>query len=243
MIITIASNKGGVAKTTSATAIAHGLTLHASRPRVRITDFDRQGHAALALGLDAEPGVFNHLVSRQPLPDLVRSTGRENLDILPGNSYTETAQDVLSKIHELADVPALIRQIATLVDILVIDTRSSGFLQEQAIRVADIIISPTRPEHLGMDGLHQTVCAIQQLNPAARLCILPCCYDGRLTEHVTQWNILKHTYPSQSFNCVPQRIAVAEATAEGKTIWESKARGIEDVQEAYRYLINWILKN
>jgi len=243
MIITIASNKGGVAKTTTAVAVAHGLALHSSRPTVRITDFDRQGHAAIALGLDPEPGVFNHLVSRQPLTDLIRSTGRDNLDILPGNSYTDTAQDVLSKIHDLADVPKLIRQIATTTDILVIDTRSSGYLQEQAIVVADIIISPARPEHLGVDGLHQTVCAIQQLNPVARLCLLPCCYDGRLTEHITQWNMLKQMYPDQSFKCVPLRIAVAEATAEGKTVWESKARGIEDAQEAYRYLINWTLEN
>lgn len=242
MIITIASNKGGVAKTTTAVSIAHGLALNTSH-RVRITDFDRQGHVAIALGLDPEPGVFNHLVSRQPLPDLLRSSRRAGLELLPGNSYTETAQDIVAKLHDLADIPALIRQIADGADILVIDTRSSGYLQEQAIRVADIIISPARPDFLSVDGLNQTHAMIKQLNQTARLCILPTCFDGRISEHTRQWNLLKELYPDESFNCVPQRAAVIEAAAEGNTIWESKARGIDDVQQAYRYLINWIVRS
>lgn len=240
-IITIASNKGGVAKTTSAVAIAHGLTLHPSQPLVRITDFDRQAHAGLAMGLDAEPGVYNYLVNRQPLPTLLRPTRRPRLELLPGNSLTETAQDVVNRIKEIADIPTLVRQIAADTDILVIDTQASGYLQELAIAVADIIISPTRPEYLSVDGLHQSVSMIQQLNSTAQLYTIPCCYKGHINEHVAQWNFLKATYPAQSFNCVPERIAVVEAAAEGKTIWESKARGMEDVQAAYRFLINRIL--
>lgn len=240
-IITIASNKGGVAKTTSAVAIAHGLTLHPSRPFVRITDFDRQAHAALAMGLNTEPGVYNYFVNRHALSTLLRPTSRARLELLPGNSFTETAQDVMNRIKDIADIPALVRQLAADSDILVIDTQASGYLQELAITVADIIISPTRPEHLSVDGLHQSVSMIKQLNSTAQLYIIPCCYKGHVNEHVAQWNLLKATYPTQSFNCVPERIAVVEAAAEGKTIWESKARGMEDVQAAYHYLINRLL--
>lgn len=245
MIITIASNKGGVAKTTTAVSIAHGLALNTSH-RVRITNFDRQSHVAVALGLDPEPGVFNHLVSRQPLPNLLRSSRRTGLELLPGNGYRETAQDIVAKLHDLADIPALIRQIADGADLLVIAgvhwACSSGYLQEQAIRVADIIISLARPDFLSVDGLNQIHAMIKQLNQTACLCILPTCFDGRISEHTRQWNLWKEFYPDESFNCVPQRAAVIKAAAEGNTIWESKARGIEDVQQIQLF-DHWIIRS
>ncbi|MEZ4730181.1 MAG: ParA family protein [Caldilineaceae bacterium] len=250
-IITIASNKGGVAKTTTAIAIAHGLTLyhlqHAqnlAKAQVRLLDTDRQGHCATILGLDPEPGAFDYFISRRPLPDLLRATGRDGLSLLPSNSRTETAERVLMAEGAVTDVQVLLRQLATTVAYLVIDTPPRGFLQEQAIRVADIIICPTRPEHLAVDGLAQTVAMISGLHQEspghARLCILPTCFDSRLREHIDNWNLLKETWPMQTLNCIPQRIAVAETSSAGLTIWESKARGIEDVQAAYGSLLNWI---
>lgn len=246
-IITIANNKGGVGKTTTALAIAHGLALR-NHTTVRILDTDRQGHCASALGLDPEPGVFDYFIAHRPLSDLLRATGRNGLTLLPSNSHTETAERVLMAEGATTEPQTLIRQICTGegdcrgdgADYLVIDTPPRGFLQEQAIRVANLIIAPTRPEHLAIDGLAQTMAMITGLNPMARLCILPTCFDARLREHTDNWNLLKETWPNQTFNCIPQRVAVAETNSAGLTIWESKARGIEDVQEAYGYLLNWI---
>lgn len=238
-IITIASNKGGVGKTTTALAVAHGLALRCA-VQVRLLDTDRQGHCATALGLDPEPGAFDYFISRRPLPDLLRATGRDGLSLLPSNSRTETAERVLMAEGAIEEVQTLLRQLATGMAYLVIDTPPRGFLQEQAIRVADIIICPTRPEHLAIDGLAQTIAMIAGLNPTARLCILPTCFDSRLREHADNWNLLKETWPTQTFNCIPQRVAVAETSSAGITIWESKARGIEDVHDAYGYLLNWV---
>lgn len=238
MIITIASNKGGAAKTTTAAALAHGLAI--AGHIVYATDFDRQGHLAITFGLPPAPGVFNHLVSRAPLQSQLLATGRPNLSILPGNSHTEEANTVLRTIHTINNVPDMVRQIATGADYLIIDTPTNGYLQEIAITVADIIISPLRPEHLGVDGLQQTIGAITKLNPNVKLCILPTMFDGRLREHNDQFQLLKVAYPTQSHNCIPSRVAVAEACAEGKTIWEYKHPGIQDVQQAYQFLIDWI---
>ena len=91
--ITVTSQKGGVAKTTSALAIAHGLA-RANHPTL-LVDFDPQGHAAISLGMDPEPGIFDFFVTRSPEGNLVRETGRNNLAILPSNSRTRTAESVL----------------------------------------------------------------------------------------------------------------------------------------------------
>ena len=60
MIISIASQKGGVGKTTLATHIAAGLAVKGHR--VVLVDSDPQGHATVALGLPKEPGLYDLLV-------------------------------------------------------------------------------------------------------------------------------------------------------------------------------------
>ena len=60
-IITVTNQKGGVGKTTTTIHLAHGLSLRGQR--VLILDFDPQGQASIALGLEAEPGIFNLLIN------------------------------------------------------------------------------------------------------------------------------------------------------------------------------------
>ncbi len=94
-IITIASDKGGVAKTTTTLALA-GETSQCGR-NCLIADFDPQGQCAVALGRDQEPGAFNMLVNTSfDLHQWIRPTGRERLDIIPGNRMTATAQVVIN---------------------------------------------------------------------------------------------------------------------------------------------------
>ena len=143
-IITIANQKGGTGKTTTATILAHGLAVKGHQ--TMLCDLDPQGQCASALGLLQEPGVFNLLVGGQTLADVTRTTGRANLTLIPGDKRTATAQIVLNA--EGFDL-ALIRRalqpaLRNGLDKVVIDTAPSvGGLQEAALFAADLIVIPT----------------------------------------------------------------------------------------------------
>ena len=92
--ITVANQKGGVGKTTTAVSLAHGLVL--AGKRVLLVDLDPQGQCASILGLRQESGPFNLLVSEQPASQVIRSTDREDLFVILGDKKTATAQMVLS---------------------------------------------------------------------------------------------------------------------------------------------------
>lgn len=80
--------ESGVAKTTTAVSVAHGLAIRTGQPTL-LLDLDQQGHDATALGMMAESCLFDFLVADAPLANCVRQTGRENLLLLPGNARTK----------------------------------------------------------------------------------------------------------------------------------------------------------
>src|ERR1700690_220634 len=93
--ICIAADKGGTGKTTTTLSVAGELSQRGRR--CLIVDFDPQGQCAIALGLTQEPGAFNMLVNTSfDIHQWIRPTGRERLDVIPGDRTTATAQVVLN---------------------------------------------------------------------------------------------------------------------------------------------------
>ncbi len=142
--ITIANQKGGVGKTTTAVTLAHGLVL--AGKRVLLVDLDPQGQCATILGLKPEPGAFNLLVAEQPLARVVRSTDRHDLFVILGDRKTSTAQTVLNVQRSpisFTRSKIFSSGISEKNDYVVIDTSPSvGELQEQALWSADGVSDP-----------------------------------------------------------------------------------------------------
>lgn len=238
MIVTVTSNKGGVGKTTTATAIAHGLARRGHS--VVLCDTDRQGQCAVALGYDPEPGIFNLFVNHAAPGNVLRDTERPGLRLLPSNSRTKTAEQLLMIEGSIDETVQTFRNLAGVAGFLVIDCAASGFFQEQAVRAADYIIIPTRAEYLSMDGVAQTLAMVKGLNATAKLHIEPIAVDRRLVEHKDIYAAIAGQWPDLVTGYVPNRVAVTSTASMGSTIWESTDRGIEEVQARYDELLKEI---
>lgn len=238
-IIAVVSDKGGVGKTTGATSVAHGLARRDAR--VLLVDFDLLGQDAIVLGLDPAPGVYEYFVRGAAAEQVVRETGRPGLHLLPGNSWTRRADDEL-RGRPLGEAVASLRLLTQGYDYTVIDTHPSGYLQELAIRVADVVIAPVRCEALAMDGVAATLHLVRAIGKPQQVIILPTMYDERLNAHRYNHGLLQAAYAGMVALPAPARVAVAEAHAEGLTVWEyARRNGLATVQAAYEQLLDWLM--
>lgn len=231
LTITVANQKGGVGKTTTAVHIAHGLSL--SGKRVLLADFDPQGQCATILGLDQESDVFNLLVSEHPLNQLFRPTDRESFYVLLGDKKTNLAQTVLSiqrtpitHIYKKLVIPA----IEAGFDYVIVDTSPSvGELQAQALWASDFIIVPCSVDYLASEGVFSIVNTLEQLRDEFEwkggvLKVLPTFYDEVTRESKATLSDLQDNFKEHTLAPIHRATSLRECAVEGKTIFELSPR-------------------
>jgi chromosome partitioning protein len=246
--ITIANQKGGVGKTTTAVTLAYGLVRRGSR--VLLVDLDPQGQCATILGLKPEPGAFNLLVSEQPLAQVMRSTDRSNLFVVLGDRKTATAQTVLnvqrspiSYTHSKLVPDARKDQI----DFIVIDTSPSvGELQEQALWAADGVIIPCAVDYLSSDGVFNIAVTLKRIKEEQNwqgkiLGILPTFYDSVTRESKATLEDLKKRFGGLLLNPIHRATILRECAVEGKTIFEldPTSRAAMQYDELVQAVVVW----
>lgn len=232
--IVVANQKGGVAKTTTAVTLAHGLAL--KHYTVLLVDLDPQGQCASHLGLAQEGGVFNLLAGepRPPLRDVVRTTGREGLYLLPGNKRTASAQTLLgfegydrAYLARLFDAPRYGRPdgspLSGRLHVIVMDTApSAGGLQEMALYAADLVILPAAVDYLALEGVGrilETLQALQRPRPPLTR-ILPTFYDEGTKESRTNLEALRERFGPAVLAPIHRAVALRECPPLGQTIFE-----------------------
>lgn len=252
MIITTASAKGGVKKTTTAVTLGHGLAVEMGQD-VLLGDLDPQGHCATSLGIDPGPEMADYLLGDLAVRGAVRSASsdgpgareRSGLYLVRSNTRLRRAQVTLqSEVHGIEEIRNRIRVLAASYAYAVFDTAPSGMFQEVLISLADVLIVPVTMEELPVEGMRITLQMAAQLAPAAKIIILPTALDRRVGEHNLQLAALKRTYADpegpQVALPIPQRAAVADATGVGMTVWEHASAAIRDVQIGYLSLIDLV---
>ena len=225
-IICIAADKGGVGKTTTTLNIAGELA--ATRRRVLMVDMDPQGQCAIGLGLTQEPCVFNLMVNTMfEIYQWIRPTGRDKLDIIPGDRSTATAQIVINAENRSIDsIRQLLKPLRADYDFILIDTAPSvGGIQERAIFAADHVLIPTATEFFSTNGLGQTMELLKSLRakqawPGSLLGILPTFYDEQTSESKTTLDELKKNFGEAVLDPIHRATILREAPAEGKLVYE-----------------------
>ncbi|MBN1149418.1 MAG: ParA family protein [Anaerolineales bacterium] len=246
--ITVANQKGGVGKTTTAVTLAHGLALLGRR--VLLVDLDPQGQCAAILGLAPEPGAFNLLVTEQSLGQSIRYTDRENLFVILGDRKTATAQTVLSvqrsPISFTYDRLVAAAEQEGLAYIVIDTSPSVGELQEQALWAADGVLIPCAVDYLASDGVFNIAVTLKRIHDEFRwrgriLGILPTFYDDVTRESKATLEDLDKRFDHLLLKPIHRATVLRECAVEGKTIFElaPKSRAAEQYQQLIQYVLNW----
>jgi chromosome partitioning protein len=227
--ITIANQKGGVGKTTTAVNMAASLAMHGAR--VLVVDLDPQGNASTALDVDHHSGmssVYNVLVDGVPLSSVVRQVaGYPQLYCVPAAIDLAGAEIELVPLvaRESRLARALAAYDASELDFIFIDCPPSlGLLTVNALVAAPEVLIPIQCEYYALEGLEQLLRTVDlvrsHLNPAlAVTTILLTMYDGRtrLASQVAD-EVREHFGSVVLGSVIPRSVRVSEAPSYGQSV-------------------------
>jgi chromosome partitioning protein len=248
-VITIANQKGGVGKTTTAVNLAASLAMHGSR--VLVIDLDPQGNASTALDIDHHsgvPSVYDVLVEEQPLGSVVRPVaGYSHLYCAP--AAIDLAGAEIELVPLVARESRLARALATYdatdLDYIFIDCPPSlGLLTVNALVAAPEVLIPIQCEYYALEGLEQLLRTVElvrsHLNPALSVTtILLTMYDGRtrLASQVAD-EVRDHFGAVVLGSVIPRSVRVSEAPSYGQSVmtYDPGSSGAQAYLEAAREL-------
>lgn len=189
MIVAIANQKGGVAKTTSTMALGGLLSASGS---VLAVDFDPQGNLTTGLGVKIQPGqptAYEVLVERQQSAAAAIVDTKFGLKLLPADISLATGE---KQILTVADNSRILRKKlnplrAEFEQILIDCPPSLGMLTLNALMAADAVLIPVQCQFFALEGLRQLLETIEGLqdedtHPTLQILgVLPTMADRTLT--------------------------------------------------------------
>ena len=95
-VVSIANEKGGVAKTTTSLSLSGAFV--ESGYRVLAVDLDPQANLSLSLGYEGNRNshsIIDGLINNIPITDLIKKTSIQNLDLIPSNNQLGLAERLL----------------------------------------------------------------------------------------------------------------------------------------------------
>ncbi len=234
-ILTVANQKGGVGKTTTAVNVAAALAQGGAR--VLVIDLDPQGNASTALGVahHAEvPSVYDVLVDDRPLVDVVQAN--PDIDgLLCAPATIDLAGAEIELVSLVARETRLSKAIAAYlanreeateqIDYIFIDCPPSlGLLTINAFVAAREVFIPIQCEYYALEGLSQLLKNIElvraHLNPGLHVSsILLTMFDARTRLSAQVADEVRSHFPKQTFNAaIPRSVRVSEAPSHAQSV-------------------------
>ncbi|MDA8442513.1 MAG: AAA family ATPase [Peptococcaceae bacterium] len=248
LVVAIANQKGGVAKTT--TAVNLGACLAELGKKVLIVDSDPQGNASSGLGTDRENlglCLYSVIIDNEPIEEIIITTGTEGLFLAPASIQLAGAEiELVSAIAREHKLRKAIESIRNDYDYIIIDCPPSlGLLTVNALTAADRVLVPIQCEYYALEGLSllmNTIALVQKhLNRELDvLGVLLTMFDARTNLAIQVVDEVKAYYPGKVFRCiVPRNVRLSEAPSHGLPIisYDPKSKGAEVYRELAKEVI------
>lgn len=158
-IISVANQKGGVGKTTTAITLASMLAKRSKK--VLLIDADPQGNATSGVGIEknSEKSVYELLVEETKASEIIQESSIKNLKVCPSNINLAGAEvELVSMMSREQRLKEKLEEVENEFDYVIIDCPPSlGLITLNAFTASNSVLIPIQCEYYALEGLGQLI--------------------------------------------------------------------------------------
>ncbi len=241
-VISVANQKGGVGKTTTAINLAACIALKGYK--TLLIDSDPQGNASSGLGINRDRlkhCIYDLIINEVPINEVICSTRVRNLDIIPATIQLAGAEvELAGRDNRENYLKEAIQPVKETYDWIFIDCPPSlGILTLNALNASRSVIIPLQCEYYALEGLSQLINTIslvkKRMNRDLNIeGIVFTMFDGRTNLSIQVVDQVKTHFKRQVYRTIiPRNVRLSEAPSHGKPIvvYDPRSKGAEVYEE------------